>query len=117
MKSLLLTCFAAMILVVAPMPAFSAGPPDSGDREVCASWASLARSIMFARQRGAPIDKAMKVFDDLADDSIADKMNQERKRNLVIFAYDLPRFYSDEMQRRAITDFGNDVYLACIKPR
>lgn len=71
--------------------------------ERCKSHAELARNIMRHRQHGTSMASLM--FGD-ADSST---------NAAIIAAYDSPRFATDKHQQRAIADFENDAFLACIK--
>lgn len=71
--------------------------------EVCSVAQELARKTMEARQAGVSMS-----------DMLANKPT-ELLRRLTIAAYETPRYQSPEFVQRAIDDFSNDTYLACIK--
>lgn len=73
----------------------------------CGPLADNAVSIMKARQAGMDMAKVMKAVEDTG--------NSSKARELVIQAYDSPRFATEKHQTRAVDDFRNDTYLACIK--
>ncbi|MGX9996688.1 hypothetical protein [Vibrio sp. JZG120] len=72
--------------------------------EICEKYGSLATSIMNNRQVGVSMSKMMEAVD-------GDKLLQ----NLIIEAYDSPRFSTDKMQKKATERFRDDTYLACVK--
>lgn len=77
--------------------------PVEDKAEVCPVAQELARKTMEARQAGVSMS-----------DMLANKPT-ELLRRLTIAAYETPRYQSPEFIQRAIDDFGNDTYLACIK--
>jgi len=77
------------------------------DISTCRLYSDLATTIMGARQHGIPMADVMEVE---ADPSIADL-----RRSLIIWAYEEPRYYTEDLQRDSAVDFANEVYLACMK--
>ena len=77
--------------------------PGESKEEVCPLAQTVARKIMEARQAGASMS-----------DMLANKPS-DLVRKLTISAYETPRYQSPEFIQRAIDDFGNDTYLACVK--
>lgn len=69
----------------------------------CGPVASLANTIMKARQSGMSIVKAMEIAGD-------DKGVQA----IVRLAYMEPRYSSDLYRENAATDFETEIYLICI---
>lgn len=65
---------------------------------------------MTVRQHGVPIYDAMKIvgMDDI------DAIN-ELSENLVLMAYERPRYSSEENQKNIIGDFRDSAYLMCAK--
>lgn len=91
----------------APAPARPAAEATSSPQvrmDLCKAYASLARAIMRGRQDGGPLDGAMEVAKD-----------SPQAQTLLVAAYELPRYSTPERQQRQVEDFGNDVYLACLK--
>jgi len=76
----------------------------------CEQVAGLAKSMMEARQGGIAMTQVLEV---------AKKMDAESGtdvgRNMVMAAFDVPRFHGEEAQARAIQDFSNDMHLSCLK--
>lgn len=80
----------------------------------CKQQSTLAMQIMHSRQIGVPITKLLEVFaKDFNNDDVKDLA--KLGSILVEWAYSKPRFMSKENQEMAITEFGNEVYLGCLK--
>ena len=92
-----------MALALAATPAVSA--VSEQQKADCKGFSELASKIMEARQVGVPMADLMERKVQLT----------EVRDGLVIEAYKLPRYTTEAAQQRAITDFGNDSYLACIR--
>lgn len=74
----------------------------------CEGRAELAKQVMSSRQAGVPITDVI----NLAKESNAyTKATQE----LILRAYERPRFQTDEHQQREITEFQNEAYVACAR--
>ncbi len=76
--------------------------------EDCALMGELATTIMRGRQSGVPLTEMMRAGTQ-SDNPVANDLT----RKMILAAYDLPRYSSDGMQARAVTDFANDVVLIC----
>ncbi|KFF48093.1 hypothetical protein GY26_15980 [Gammaproteobacteria bacterium MFB021] len=76
------------------------------DRKDCSNKSLIAEKIMESRQKGVPMREMM----DIAGD---DKLMQL----MVTSAFDEPRFSTDKMQRKSITDFGNKIYGYCVEAK
>ena len=72
--------------------------------EQCELAVQIAEAIMQNRQAGTPISKMMEVAD-----------GNQAIIGLILVAYDTPRFSTQEYQLQAVTDFSNEVGLACYK--
>lgn len=70
----------------------------------CKYQAVYAETTMQARQLPVPIVKMLEA-------SSRDPLNQA----IVIMAYRRPRLEGPVEQKKAITDFGNEVYLMCME--
>lgn len=88
--------FMAAVLMIGM--AFGASASDN-----CGPVATLAKSIMSARQSGMSVVKSMEIAKD-------DKGIQA----IVRLAYMEPRYSSDLYRENAATDFETEVYLICI---
>jgi hypothetical protein len=75
-------------------------------RSRCNSVGALSESIMSGRQHGVSMSKMM----DSANPEIR-KLVEE----IIIEAYDSPRYSTDAAQIRSIEEFRNEVYLQCAK--
>lgn len=78
------------------------------DFEYCKSQEELAEAIMEARQIGRPMSSVM---DTVRKQDTISKM----AILLVQMAYDSPRYSTQKAQKRAITEFSNEHYAACLK--
>lgn len=82
-------------------------PPNMAKiNEHCSAYSSLAARVMEGRQAGITMSESMKI---MADDGTM--------QQLVISAYEQPRYATERMQKRAIVDFENTVHLACVQDR
>ena len=86
-------------------------PPVYADdwREYCDVIGNLAESIMKNRQNGTSMASVMKTASE-SKSSVVEVMEE-----LVIIAYDIPRYSTENMQLITIGDFRDDVYLECVK--
>lgn len=81
-------------------------PSEAG---ICDAVAKSARTLMKARQAGVPLATVMKPLEGRSPGV------REAMTEMVIAAYDQPRFNSPEFVQRSIDDFANDQHLACLK--
>ena len=86
----------ALTLVATPL---AAGTVD------CAQAGIMAGKLMQARQVGVPVSKVIEIFDDDAMTAI------------ILAAYQVPRFSTDEYQQRAVADFRNEVEVMCYEAK
>jgi hypothetical protein len=94
--------FAAVLLFAPPATAQT-------DRDAfCAAIGALANSIMLARQSGTPLTEAMQIAAHAG--GIAGPTRQ-----MVIMAWDQPRYQNPAVQQRAIEDFRDKFVLSCYK--
>lgn len=78
---------------------------DEGDwRVMCEAAAEIAETIMERRQTGTSMAKMIEVADD-----------NELVEQIIIAAYDSPRYSTDRIQQRAAAEFRDEVYLQCVK--
>jgi len=82
-------------------------PAETPDRQEvvkqCRSFADFAEVLMQGRQSGVSMTTAM------------GEGESELISQLVVRAYEKPRYSTAEMQRKEVEDFKNDVYLECVK--
>lgn len=76
--------------------------------QACKLYESLAEVIMEARQKGAPMSG-------LYTRDYGTKERNEITKKIIIEAYDIPRFNSDQSKKDAVRNFKNDKFLFCIK--
>lgn len=74
----------------------------------CEDRADLAREVMASRQAGVPIADVIR----LAKESNA---YTKATRDLILRAYEAPRYQTEEHQQREITEFENAAYVACAR--
>lgn len=86
--------------------AFSA-PAIGASKNNCAEIADLAGSMMRNRQAGIDMSEMIAI--------VAKSGVGELVTPIVIAAYEQPRFDTPSYQKKAITDFKNEVMLACMK--
>lgn len=84
-----------------------AGEQTTG-RTHCEKVAEYARTVMRARQQGVRMVDAM-------PSETVDKNTKTAMEAIVMAAYEQPRFASAEYQQKAVTDFENAIFLACLK--
>lgn len=71
------------------------------DEVTCEDLATFARSVMGARQRGIPVEK------------LTSRPALVYYKDMILRAYSEPLFRSDSGKDRAISEFGNSIYVAC----
>lgn len=78
---------------------------------LCGEIETAAAAAMEARQEGVPISTLMKAYLDLSGNEAQASLSKQ----IVIKAYEEPLWRTQESKERAITEYGNDAYLECIK--
>lgn len=73
----------------------------------CKQWSEVSGKIMEYRQQGQLMSDIMGMFEGVDLNGAVQK--------IIVSAYELPRYSTDEYQERAIADFANDVFLGCVK--
>ena len=76
----------------------------ASDMEFCKGLASLANTVMSARQSGVPMTTQVEIAN--GDSLVIDMIKQ---------AYHHPKFGSDEYQKKAATEFSNMWFMACLE--
>ena len=94
---------AAALLCLATVPAFAEEPGD----DPCANMGIIAAGVMTLRQ--AQMSPSEQIA--LAADQVP-KM-QEFNKLLVMEAYKIDAFMTEEMQQRAVADFRSSVEMSC----
>jgi hypothetical protein len=75
-------------------------------RDLCNKLNETAQSIMEDRQEGVSMKKLMEIA-----------KGNKLIENIIIAAYDRPRYYTKEMQIKSVEDFRDEIYLYCIRPK
>ena len=73
-----------------------------GTEDPCLTLGVISTTVMEARQRGVSIGDLMVVAKE-----------SELLQAIILAAYQVPRFNTEEYQQQAVADFGNEVMLAC----
>ncbi|MGE8515776.1 MAG: hypothetical protein ACN6OM_04120 [Alcaligenes nematophilus] len=106
MKKVLL----ALALVVFGVSAVKANSVD-GSRDICDFVGDFSKSVMLARQSGVP---AQELMAPLKKDDGAKYVDTLKR--IVVSAYNVPLFRTEDEKEEAITEFQNTWYLSCIEP-
>lgn len=77
--------------------------------EICESYARYAELVMELRQIGAPLSN---ILAPLGSDSSTEK---EVMREIVLLAYEEPRYTTEAVQKREIQDFRNRIHVNCLR--
>ena len=75
--------------------------------DVCDELNNLARSVMNARQAGMEMRQLIEV--------VRGNEASEVAIEIIIRAYEMPRFSVEKNKQNAIKDFQNEIYLQCIR--
>jgi hypothetical protein len=93
-----------MIMLTVPAMAAAKKPTPEQLCKLTGSWAQV---VMRGRQLGMPISQNL---------NFANAPGAPRNSKAVVMsAYEVPRYSTQEMQQTAVEDFRNDVELACYK--
>ena len=89
-----------------------ASPPLLADEDTkaCAMYADMAKNIMEGRQGGISMAEMMEIA---GKSDIIKDISEE----MVIQAYEYPRYNTERYKRRTAEDFRDQWYLICIKAR
>lgn len=82
---------------------------EPGQVELCEAMSEMAGKIMTARQRGVPMSTLATL-----PQSDSEEVRNLRKE-LLIAAFESPRYSSEDYQEKAVVDFKNGVFLECFK--
>jgi hypothetical protein len=78
-------------------------------RNLCKLHSEVSGMIMEGRQAGMPITTYMAIADDATMQPIQRKMSVD----MVVAAYQKPKFINGENQKQAAVEFANTQYLEC----
>ncbi|WP_113155910.1 hypothetical protein [Nitratireductor sp. OM-1] len=101
---------AALVATLVALAAPSYAQSSNYEAMDCDAIGDLAKGIMLGRQTGLPLGKAMELVRD-SDIEAVTRMAED----MVIMAYDSPRYNSTSGQERAVEEFRNIFELACYK--
>lgn len=87
-------------------------PLSQSTKESCKSMSGSAEALMSARQRGVAMSVLM---DGMIEAPPEIKWAQTIAEEQIKEAYDSPRYFTEDMKKRAIEDFRDKWYLNCIK--
>jgi hypothetical protein len=108
MKMIILIARACIAATATIALAASAKADDT--TEFCKSVGEYSRSVMKNRQADVPMSDMMEVLDRKHD---APEGVKNVARKMIILAYEQPDFSTEENQKEAIAEFGNEAELAC----
>lgn len=97
-----------MKILIAAALALSAASASAEDLDPCAYVGGFAEAIMLGRQNGAPMSQYMAAANQSMDKAVGGVVKE-----LVIQAYQLPRFSTPQMQRRSIQEFRASAEVSC----
>ena len=80
---------------------------EEAQTDVCDGLNRMARSIMNARQSGMEMRQLIEV--------VRGNEASEIAIEIIIRAYEMPRFSVEKNKQNAIKDFQNEIYLQCIR--
>jgi predicted GTPase len=101
--------FIAMALLPLCFSAHAVQKPNE-DFEECKRMEHSAKTVMESRQSDVP----MSTMWGIAEESDSEYV-KEMYKMLIRSAYDKPRFSLEENQKKAVTDFQNDFFSACMR--
>lgn len=78
--------------------------------DTCSHASGLAHAIMEGRQAGVPAADMMKKVLPVVPEGSHGLM-----RDLIVSAYETPRFSTDRVQQQAIGDFSDEVFVSCMQ--
>lgn len=103
----------AALLCIA-LPAAAQGvDPDASD--FCETLHGLSKAVMTARQAGSDMPDLMRMSAKLGHNADDSDLSRALAQQIIIEAFEVPRFDSETDQQREVTDFANDRYLLCVK--
>lgn len=104
---------AAVAVAIASPPTFADSPEEVKEaiRSYCVSIANLATTVMTKRQEGV----SLTVLINALSDSGKHPELKQYATNMIMRAYETPRFNSDVYVTRSIQDFSNDEHLLCLR--
>ena len=98
-------------LVMCVMAGSALAETPQGSAPLCAVLGEIAENVMIARQNGAALSEMMTVADAAGDDTSARQLLTE----IILAAYETPRFSVEGNQRRAAQDHRAMVETTCYR--
>lgn len=98
---------AGLLLGLAVTPTYAATSDLA--MKVCRAQTELAEIIMTKRQRGVPMLEILDTIDSRGLD------RDGTMKQMIVEAYKGPRFNTSRHQQKAVTDFADEMLLACIQ--
>jgi hypothetical protein len=105
---------AVVISATMTAPMYAQASESGIDDSVCRSVMELSRQMMKNRQVGVPVTDMMDVF---VNDPSTDAKHKNLMMEIVMRAYDAPRYSTAEYQDKAADEFANSYYLDCMKSK
>ena len=105
-------CAAAVLAFVSCTPAQADTANTNSLESMCASISEAAGSAMKANQTGTPLAKMIEATNKVKSDN--EKLRAVMKA-ILLDAYSYPSFNTKSFQDKAVVDFSNKTYLACMK--
>jgi len=95
------------LVVLALLPATGQAEKSFKERmEDCKAIERLAESVMSARQRGMAMSKMLEIVNDGGSDDLVNA--------IVVDAWDKPRYSGERYQQRAVSDYKDAAFGACM---
>lgn len=87
----------------------------------CKSYDTVASTVMTSRQSGMPLDEAKDKLMPLVSEfkfpkEVKKEVSDYLMTSMIQRAYKTPIQPTEEMQDKAIAEFGHDYYLRCLRP-
>ncbi|WP_139194601.1 hypothetical protein [Roseovarius tolerans] len=87
--------------------------------KICETLASMGHGIMTERQKGRPMTQITKKYTELwvgkGLSPDVEKVLQKYSKQLIMQAYEQPRFSTASYQKEQVTEFENSIFLSCLK--
>lgn len=110
-------CAAAVLAFVSCTPA-QAGTTNANSLEsMCATLSEISGIAMKANQTGTPLAKMIEATNKVESDNYKLRAVKLRAvmKTILLDAYSYPSFNTKSFQDKAVVDFSNKTYLACMK--
>lgn len=105
-------CSATVLAFVSCTPAQAETASANSLESMCATLSGISGIAMKANQTGTPLVKMMEAMNKVESDN--DKLRAVIKA-ILLDAYSYPSFNTKSFQDKAVVEFSNKTYLACMK--